>query len=385
MRLAAVLFVLPFVFLSIQVHAGSMVWLDSIEAGRAEANRSGKLLLVHFWSTQCGPCVQLDRNVYSQPEVGATIARHFVAVKINTELHPELARRHAIRFVPTDMVMDATGRLLATQKCPPQPTRYLAGLMRLVPSAGNGPETAQRFEQSPSPPSVPVGYQNPARYQNAVGPRYANSTPPAMPAAMTPEVVSNSAPAAINRPGPTWNGPPVAITPPPGVGLPSERMPQANGRVTQSAYLPSSTRPAVVPSLTTQQISPNEQASPLPQALPLPPAVESPSLDGMCPVELINQKKWVAGKSQWGAYHRGRLYLFAGQSQQQRFLGNPDYYSPVLSGYDPVVAFEEGQFLQGQRKHGVFFKNRVYLFASEANLAQFYQAPERFKAAFATP
>ena len=48
MRLAAVLFALPFVFLSIQAHAGSMVWLDSIEAGRAEANRSGKLLLVHF-------------------------------------------------------------------------------------------------------------------------------------------------------------------------------------------------------------------------------------------------------------------------------------------------------------------------------------------------
>jgi hypothetical protein len=105
----------------------------------------------------------------------------------------------------------------------------------------------------------------------------------------------------------------------------------------------------------------------------------------MCPVELIEQKKWVTGNRQWGAYHRGRLYLFVGESQQQRFLRNPDYYSPVLSGYDPVVAFEEGQFLQGQRKHGVFFKNRVYLFASEANLAQFYQAPERFKAAFATP
>jgi YHS domain-containing protein len=105
----------------------------------------------------------------------------------------------------------------------------------------------------------------------------------------------------------------------------------------------------------------------------------------MCPVVLTEQKKWVVGDPQWGAYHRGRLYLFAGEAQQQRFLANPDHYSPVLSGYDPVVAFEQQQFKLGQRKHGVFFKNRIYLFASEENLKRFYQSPDRFNQAVVSP
>ncbi len=414
MRLAAAVFVFFFGLLSMEAQAGSMVWLDSIEAGRAEAQRTGKLLLVHFMSTHCGPCVQLDRNVYSQSEVIDAISRHFVAVKINTELNPELARRHSIRFVPTDMVIDPSGRLLATQKCPPHPSRYVAGLMRLVPSA-KPTDSAGGIRQSPVPQSVPAGYQNPSGYQNAVGPRYANQMPPTKPAtpastssvsappstgpaatgppAMTPGLAPPSNPPAVKRPVTPWNAVSASknLGKAPGAtdefgGL-SEVFGSANGQVTQSAYLPSNStlvRPAAT---SAEQVSlqklPTRQ--PVPQSMPLPPVIESPSLDGMCPVALTEQKKWVVGDPQWGAYHRGRLYLFAGEAQQQRFLANPDHYSPVLSGYDPVVAFEQQQFKLGQRKHGVFFKNRIYLFASEENLKRFYQSPDRFNQAFVSP
>ncbi len=118
-----------------------------------------------------------------------------------------------------------------------------------------------------------------------------------------------------------------------------------------------------------------------PHTVTTPPKNEEPGLDGMCAVELTERQKWVAGDRRWGAYHRGRLYLFAGEVQQQRFLANPDYYSPVFSGYDPVVALKEGRFVPGRRQHGAFYNRRVYLFASEASLAEFYQAPERFQSA----
>jgi len=105
------------------------------------------------------------------------------------------------------------------------------------------------------------------------------------------------------------------------------------------------------------------------------PGKLGPGLDGMCPVELSEHQAWVAGDRRWGAHHRGRLYLFAGEVQQQRFLANPDYYSPVLSGYDPVVALREGRYVPGYRSHGAFYHGRVFLFASEANLAEFYRSP----------
>ena len=187
MRFSAALlgYVFPLLFtvaLATVAQAEPLTWRTSIESGRAEAARTGKLLLVHFWSTHCGPCVQLDRKVYSQPQVAHSIASHFVPVKINTEVHPELARRHSIRFVPTDLVMDATGRILATQKCPPEPSRYLAGLMRLVPTG-----EANRQNASIPGASAPT---TALRYEDVVGSRYASNFVPGQPAATSPAAPS---------------------------------------------------------------------------------------------------------------------------------------------------------------------------------------------------
>ena len=57
----------------------------------------------------------------------------------------------------------------------------------------------------------------------------------------------------------------------------------------------------------------------------------------------------------------------------------------MLSGYDPVVAAEKQAFVLGHRKHGVFYENRVYLFANEGNLERFYQSPNRFRAVSVRP
>ena len=454
MRFSAALlgYVFPLLFtvaLATVAQAEPLTWRTSIESGRAEAARTGKLLLVHFWSTHCGPCVQLDRKVYSQPQVAHSIARHFVPVKINTEVHPELARRHSIRFVPTDLVMDASGRILATQKCPPEPSRYLAGLMRLVP-------TGKANRQATSTPGTAL------RYENVVGSRYASNFVPGQPAAASPAAASPvsleqslAASPQVAVPStplasPSGPAPQVADSVAPLVsqgGLPQTGLPQSVGPrygVPQPTAGGSSlpTRPqrpygappspvvkntgphvaasqvavpeVVAPQVTANQAPAHQVAAHLPPQRVVPqsmapstvpqsaapqnalrrdmvpqssasqsgvsplsavPGKLGPGLGGMCPVELSEHQAWVAGDRRWGAHHRGRLYLFAGEVQQQRFLANPDYYSPVLSGYDPVVALREGRYVPGYRSHGAFYHGRVFLFASEANLAEFYRSP----------
>ena len=86
------------------------------------------------------------------------------------------------------------------------------------------------------------------------------------------------------------------------------------------------------------------------------------------------------GDPRWGAVHRGRTYLFAGQNEQQQFLQNPDYYAPALSGVDAVLAVEHRQVVLGRREHSIDYDNQIYLFASEATLQQFTANPERFAA-----
>jgi YHS domain-containing protein len=110
----------------------------------------------------------------------------------------------------------------------------------------------------------------------------------------------------------------------------------------------------------------------------VPPGNPPLGMDGYCPVHLTEGQDWKRGDARWGAIHRGRTYLFVSQGCQQKFLANPDRYSPVLEGHDPVVAVEENKLVAGKREFGVFYEGRVYLFASEATLDRFSTSPERY-------
>jgi len=101
-------------------------------------------------------------------------------------------------------------------------------------------------------------------------------------------------------------------------------------------------------------------------------------MDGFCPVTLLQANEWVQGNPKFGVIHRGRTYLFKGQQEKQRFLDDPDEYSPVLAGIDPVALTEGGQILEGSRAHGVVYRRRVFLFSSEDNLNRFWDNPEQF-------
>jgi YHS domain-containing protein len=84
------------------------------------------------------------------------------------------------------------------------------------------------------------------------------------------------------------------------------------------------------------------------------------------------------GVAQWGAVHRGRTYLFTSQAQQQKFLSDPDRYSPILSGIDPTQFIDSGAVADGKRNHGMWFRGKMYLFSSEESLQRFQGSPEYY-------
>jgi len=101
-------------------------------------------------------------------------------------------------------------------------------------------------------------------------------------------------------------------------------------------------------------------------------------LEGYCPVTLTEKGAWVEGRAQWGVRHRGRTYLFAGAEQQKAFLADPDRYAPALSGDDPVLAFDAGKSTPGQRRYGVTYQSRMYLFSSTETRDTFAANPQRY-------
>jgi YHS domain-containing protein len=115
---------------------------------------------------------------------------------------------------------------------------------------------------------------------------------------------------------------------------------------------------------------------PIPQ---LPPGCPPLGLDGNCPVTLVEKMQWSVGDRAWGAVHRGRTYLFMGPQEREKFLANPDLYSPVLSGLDPVLAMDNQMVVAGRREFGVFGADRrIYLFADESSLKRFEANPKRY-------
>jgi YHS domain-containing protein len=113
-------------------------------------------------------------------------------------------------------------------------------------------------------------------------------------------------------------------------------------------------------------------------------------LEGYCPVDLMRVKsygivdprdprfKYTRGDPRYGAVHRGRTYLFSGPAEQQEFLRNPDKYSPAMSGYDPVLYLDEGRKVSGIRKFGLYYGERIYLFASEESQKRFQSDMRRY-------
>ena len=103
------------------------------------------------------------------------------------------------------------------------------------------------------------------------------------------------------------------------------------------------------------------------------------ALHGKCPVSLIKDGKWVEGDTKWGIVHRDRTYLFSSEENYELFKSNPDRFSPLLSGYDPVIFHEQGKLMDGLEENGVFMgkgeKQHIVLFENQQTRAKFQANP----------
>jgi len=393
-----------------------MPWQPNLETAQQVAAQSNRLVLIHFWSTTCQPCMRVEREVFSRPEVAKALDPNFVLVKINVDEAPGTARFYGVSSIPTDVITLPNGRLVSQIQSPPTANQYIAQINQAY--AGHR-ELSRKTAAAQAPPAavadqpaygaVPTSAVAPMSGAPAMTPpataaapphdRYADSYPPS-------SYPPNSAPAATaGAPAPPAYGaassaPPAAA---PQYSAPQNAAPQygAPASAAPQGYGPATTAPpAGAPAGMASQAAGPPQASaygngyavqpayqprptapPMPTAPQLPPGCPPLALDGNCPVTLVNRHQWSMGDKAYGVIHRGRTYLFLGPSEKEAFFANPDAYSPVLSGNDPVLALDNQVLVPGKREFGVFGADkRIYLFADEATRVKFEQNPKRYAA-----
>ncbi|MEZ6127758.1 MAG: thioredoxin family protein [Planctomycetaceae bacterium] len=80
-------------------------WYHTYEEAQQIAERDNLPLLIHFHATYCGPCRQMDSQVFSQPEVKRQLRQGLVAVDIDVQQRQDLALKFGASSIPRDVVV----------------------------------------------------------------------------------------------------------------------------------------------------------------------------------------------------------------------------------------------------------------------------------------
>ncbi len=378
-------------------------WRHNLDAAKIEASRTGKLVLLHFYTSSCGPCKKLERDVFSQPQIAAAMEQNFVPVKLNADHSPAIANSFHVDRVPFEVVINGQGEVLQKLNCPLEPAAYGTQLANVALHYGGRSAVRQasaqttmnpayaglNIKQSAPATSAPLPQQQvvPAVTTNP----YVNAAPPTPPTQSTAPLVQQRPSAPVTPPAPAparyqnryaqvapQTAPAVQpptvqapVTPP--INVPVDKATDSAAPALDVASVIASTASAAAAS------TPAEPAEAWPPQLPAgtPPL----AFDGYCPVSLREHQKWLRGKKEFGAIHRGRTYLFAGAAERDKFLATTqasDSYSPVFSGNDPVRLLDDHVEEPGSRKFGFQYRNAFYLFSSKATMEKFARQPERY-------
>lgn len=389
-----------------------ILWQSDLEAAKRIAAQTNRLILVHFWQSNCGPCKQLEQDVFSQPQVQQGIQSRFVPVKLNADEWPTTLKTYGITRFPTDLVITPSGQIVGRMVSPLKPDAYLQQLA--IAASGTGPAAtpgASAYVASMSgatPPtaitSAPILQPGTQMTPGATAPVVAAQTPvpwgtvqpgaaqqpsPASPAPAMPNYSDGRYAEFFQKYGGANQPAVTAAQAVPAAAAPPTLPLAANPLVTNSGsgsmvpplgatpQLSSAIQPQVPGPPVGQVASVSAQTAPQASNLLTPPPL---GLEGFCPVTLAEQKRWQAGDRRWGVIHRGRTYLFTGPTEQQKFLSSPDRYSPAASGQDVVLALDYGQSVDGARALGTEYQNRIYLFSNQASQSAFWKNPERYAA-----
>ncbi len=87
---------------------------DTWEAILAQAEKEDKIIFVDAYTTWCGPCKWMAKNIFPDASVGSFFNKNFVNVKIDMEkgYGKDVAKKYNVRQYPTYLFVAADGELV---------------------------------------------------------------------------------------------------------------------------------------------------------------------------------------------------------------------------------------------------------------------------------
>lgn len=103
------LLVVSMLLITSLVYGQEIRWYEDFDEGLAEARRTGKPMMIDFYTDWCGWCDELDKKVYTDSDI-IKLAEDFISVKIDADEDEETKEKYRVNAYPTIIFTDSQGK-----------------------------------------------------------------------------------------------------------------------------------------------------------------------------------------------------------------------------------------------------------------------------------
>ncbi len=134
--------------------ANQIPWLHSDAEAFAQAQQQQRYVLLYLEAVWCHWCHVMDERTYGNAQVMQEISAHYVPLRIDQDLRPDLANRYRDYGWPATVVFESDGTEIVKRQGFIEPERFLRLLRAIV--ADPSPEAAETADavMAPAPTSA---------------------------------------------------------------------------------------------------------------------------------------------------------------------------------------------------------------------------------------
>jgi thiol-disulfide isomerase/thioredoxin len=162
--------------LSAQDKKGILFFEGTWQQALEEAQKTHKILFVDAFTTWCGPCQRMAKEVFSLEEVGIFYNKHFINVKLDMEKGegPKFAQKYKITSYPTLLFIDEKGEEIQVFKGSRPADQFINLGKGILNRSDKSGDLAEKYEAGDRSPDLLRAYSYALLTQNKASLKIAN-------------------------------------------------------------------------------------------------------------------------------------------------------------------------------------------------------------------